>query len=279
VTSASITSADNKLFKLWHSLLTSKGIDKHGVAIVSGRRIVPELAREAGEAATILLREGNRVPPSLWEGVWGRDGNNAPPTLQIPHPSPPPEGEGITGACGARTAHLAPALFDALDEFGTHTPLLIIPTPPLSTFDPASAPTGLALALAAQDPANLGAILRSAHAFGAAQIILLQECSHPFLPKVTRSAAGANFRLPLARGPSINAVTSGFIALDMAGEPIDEFAFPRDCRLLFGEEGAGIPPSFKGRRVSIPIAPGADSLNVAVAAGIALAAYRRQHPL
>jgi tRNA G18 (ribose-2'-O)-methylase SpoU len=174
---------------------------------------------------------------------------------------------------------LTPALFDALDEFGTRAALLIIATPTLSTFDPVLPPAGVALGVAAQDPANLGAILRSALAFGAAQIILLQECAHPFLPKVTRAAAGANFRLALARGPSIKAVTTGFIALDMEGEAIDGFAFPRACRLLLGEEGAGVPGTFKGRRVSIPIAQAANSLNVAVAAGIALAAYRRQHPL
>jgi TrmH family RNA methyltransferase len=264
---ASITSADNKLYKLWHSLLTSKGIDKHGLAIVSGRRIVPELARGAGTRATVLLREGDAVP-------WAKPPH--PPAARVP-PSPRERGEGWGEE--ARTAHLAPALFKVLDEFGTHAPLLILPTPPLASFDPAAAPRGLALAVAAQDPSNLGAILRSAQAFGAAQLILLEECAHPFLPKVTRAAAGANFRLPLARGPSINSVASGFIALDMAGEPIEGFAFPGACRLLLGEEGAGIPATFKGPRVAIPIAPAANSLNVAVAAGIALAAYRRQHPL
>ncbi len=54
---------------------------------------------------------------------------------------------------------------------------------------------------------------------------------------------------------------------------------PKDCGLLMGEEGLGIPDSFAGKRVRIPIGPRAESLNVAVAAGIVLAAYRRTHPL
>jgi TrmH family RNA methyltransferase len=170
-------------------------------------------------------------------------------------------------------------LFDILDEFGTHAPLLVLPTPELPAFDSAVAPAGVEVLVASQDPSNLGAILRSALAFGARQVVLLQECAHPFLPKVMRASAGANFKLPLARGPSIRDVEGAAIALDMSGAPIDAFAFPRDCRLLLGEEGAGIPATFKGLRVAIPISGEADSLNVAVAAGIALAAYRRQHPL
>lgn len=249
IAAAQITSPDNKLFKLWQSLLGAKGIEKHGLALVSGRKIVPELAADASEAATLLLRAGNPYPPA---------------------------GEGIKSV---RTAMLAPALFDALDEFGTHAPLLVVPAPQIAAFDASVGPRGLEVALASQDPSNLGAILRSALAFGVSRAILLQECAHPFLPKVTRAAAGANFALSLARGPSIRALETGFAALDLEGADIEAFAFPANCRLVLGEEGAGIPEGFRGPRLRIPIARAAESLNVAVAAGIALAAYRRQHPL
>lgn len=276
-----ITSADNKLFKLWHALNAAKGVDKHGLAIVSGRKIVPELARTAGEGATVLLREGDTLPPFTEEGDNEVVEGGAAGAEQVAPSSGPgdhlPRERGRKD--GLRIAHLAAPLFETLDEFGTQFPLLVLPTPTLTTFAPAAAPSGLEIAVAAQDPSNLGAILRSALAFGAARVILLQECAHPFLPKVTRAAAGANFRLALARGPSIRVIESGFVALDMAGEPIDTFAFPRDCRLLLGEEGGGIPATFNGTRVKIPIAPQAESLNVAVAAGVALAAFRRRHPL
>lgn len=242
-----ITSAGNKLYKLWHSLNAAKGIERHGLALVSGRRIVPELAARATEEATILITAD-------------ADANNCPPAR-------------------ARTAVLAAELFAMLDEFGTRAPLLVLPVPHVETFDAASPPRGLEILAAAQDPSNLGAILRSALAFGAARVVLLQECAHAFLPKVTRAASGANFKLVLARGPSIRAVRADAVALDMTGAPIDAFVWPQDCRLLLGEEGAGIPAAFAGRRVAIPIAAQADSLNVAVAAGIALASYRRQHPL
>ncbi len=278
----SIVSAENKLFKTWHTLLSSKGIAKHGLALVSGRRIVPELAREAGESATLLLREGDTPPPFTGEGdheaVEGRaakSGDAAPPHGRLAATSLASGGRHES----VRTAVLAPSLFDQLDEFGTHAPLLVLPFPVVSVFDPAAPPRGLEILVAAQDPSNLGAILRSALAFEAREVVLLAECANPFLPRVTRAASGANFRLKLAHGPAIAALNGGAVALDLEGAPIDDFPFPRDCRLLLGEEGAGVPATFRDRRVRIPIGAHADSLNVAVATGVALAAYRRAHPL
>jgi RNA methyltransferase, TrmH family len=275
---SSITSADNKLFKLWHSLNAARGIERHGLALVSGRKIVPELAATASESATLLLREGDFPPPFTGEvssNVTEADARASERTA-----SPLGRSAATPPASGTpRTAMLARDLFDQLDEFGTHSPLLVLPPPPIATFDAAAPPSGLEVLVAAQDPANLGAILRSALAFGVRQVILLKECAHPFLPRVTRAAAGANFRTSLAAGPSIAALTQGAVALDLEGEPIDTFRFPQDCRLLLGEEGAGVPATFRDKRVRIPIGTAAESLNVAVAAGIALAAYRRAHQL
>ena len=159
-------------------------------------------------------------------------------------------------------------------------PLLVMPAPAVGIFDTrGSARRGITLAVAAQDPSNLGAILRSALAFEVDQVVLLAECAYPFLPRVTRASAGANFRVALSKGPSINALDTNWIALDIKGDSLDQARLPPDCAFLMGEEGLGIPDDFRGRRLKIPISPRAESLNVAVAAGIVLAAYRRTYPL
>lgn len=272
-----ITSRDNRLYRQWLSLQSRKGIERCGLALVSGRKIVPELlAARGGDGATLLLCRGDHEnPPSLWEGQ-GRDSGERRRSRLSPSRLPP-EGEESNAVPGV--VCLAPALFDALDEFGTGAPLLVLPVPHIEKREAgAGPPRGLALAIAAQDPSNLGAILRSALAFEVSEVVLLAECAHPFLPRVTRAAAGANFHLKLSAGPSIQALGVDWIALDMAGEALDEAALPKDCALLMGEEGLGIPQGFAGRRIRIPIGPRAESLNVAVAAGIVLAAYRRRHP-
>lgn len=262
-----ITSRDNKLFRQWISLGTSKGIERHRLALVSGRKIVPELLSErGGDGATLILREGNAPHPNPLPAGGARENNH-------PLPSGRRQGKGVGEVILARD------LFEALDEFGTNAPLLVLPAPQIAKHAVDEKPHGLTLAVAAQDPSNLGAILRSALAFEADEVVLLAESAHPFLPRVTRASAGANFRIKLSKGASIKALDAPWIALDMEGEALDGAALPKDCALLLGEEGLGIPQSFAGRRLKIPIGPRAESLNVAVAAGIVLAAYRRTYPL
>ena len=238
-----ITSRDNPRYKFWLQLQTARGIRKQNSAIVAGRRIVPEVTSKL-PGQTVIVREGME----------------------------PPKGH------AAHHIVLSRELFGQLDEFGTDAPLLVTGLPEIGVWEK-NVLCGLTVAIAAQDPANLGSILRSALAFGAGAAILLSECAHPFLPRVTRAASGANFRLRLMSGPSINDLEALGFGLDMEGESIFETEMPSDFLLVLGEEGQGLPDAFKGRRLSIPIAPEMESLNVSVAAGIALAAYRQRHPL
>ena len=57
------------------------------------------------------------------------------------------------------------------------------------------------------------------------------------------------------------------------------FHWPKDIRLLVGEEGPGLPPITSGTRLAVPMTGSVESLNAVVAAGMALYAYRVQHPL
>ena len=135
-----------------------------------------------------------------------------------------------------------------------------------------------------QDPGNLGAILRSAAAFGFQEALLGPLCADPFSPKALRGSMGAAFLLPLRRVRQLALDPGHWYALD--GGPgalaLAEVCLDAPLRLLVGNEGHGwqgaeLPPGVQ--RVAIPIA-GVESLNAAVAAGIACfeTARRGQRP-
>ena len=135
-----------------------------------------------------------------------------------------------------------------------------------------------------QDPGNLGAILRSAAAFGFEEFLLGEGCADPFDPKTLRGSMGAAFLVSLRRcGNLRSAVDEGrWIALD-GGEgatPLSQTDLSGPLRLLVGNEGHGwqgvtLPPQVL--RVAIPTL-GVESLNAAVAMGIACFEAARRRP-
>src|SRR2546421_1570159 len=147
-----------------------------------------------------------------------------------------------------------------------------------------------------QDPGNVGPLIRTAHALGAAGTVVLRGTADPTSPKALRAAMGATFRHPV-----VTLDDGGFIAWarkhDVTlwaaaadGIPLARALGARDpdglpggrggrgtregpIAVIVGNEGAGIRPQFNAvaaQRVAIPLAQGAESLNVAVAAGILL---------
>jgi TrmH family RNA methyltransferase len=124
-----------------------------------------------------------------------------------------------------------------------------------------------------QDPGNLGAILRSAAAFGFREALLGPGCADPFSPKALRGSMGAAFLMPLRRVPELKPDIGHWYALDggPGALPLAEADLAEPLRLWVGNEGHGwagveLPPAV--RRLAIPIR-GVESLNAAVAAGIA----------
>jgi RNA methyltransferase, TrmH family len=77
----------------------------------------------------------------------------------------------------------------------------------------------------------------------------------------------------MARGPGLNEFPANGIALDMDGEPLDDFTWPENGLLVVGEEGSGLGNATFKQRIRIPT-QGVESLNAVVAASIALA-HRR----
>jgi len=148
--------------------------------------------------------------------------------------------------------------------------------------------TGLYLFLdAVQDPGNLGAIARAAEAFGVAGLALAPGCAHPNHPRALRASAGSLLRLPVAREASAGRLDAhldtprptwlGLVA--HGGEPAPRLSPATACVLALGAEGGGLSATTEARldgRWSLPLRPPVESLNVAVAAGIALYALDRE---
>jgi TrmH family RNA methyltransferase len=124
-----------------------------------------------------------------------------------------------------------------------------------------------------QDPGNLGAILRSAAAFGFQEALLGPGCADPFHPKTLRGSMGAAFLLPIRRVETLHPDAGRWYALDDAigAVPMADADLSEPIRLWVGNEGHGwqgviLPDDI--RHLAIPI-HGVESLNAAVAAGIA----------
>ena len=164
----------------------------------------------------------------------------------------------------------------------TETPQGVLAVVP---FQSIQARPGLILILdQIRDPGNMGAILRSAEASGAGQVILAPGTVDLYNPKVVRGGMGAHFRLPVAvlDWPAIaRRVADRAVWLaDAAGETLcDQVDWTAPSALIVGGEAAGAgdqATTLATGRVSIPMAGGAESLNAAMAATVILFEAARQ---
>ena len=147
--------------------------------------------------------------------------------------------------------------------------------------------TGLALALeTVQDPGNLGTIIRTAAAAGAAGLWLSEDSVDRDNPKVLRASAGQWFRLPMAVSPDLKATV---LSCQQAGMQVVatvpsatltywEVDLRRPTLILLGNEGAGLSALglLADLQVRIPLNLGVESLNVAIAAALMLYEAQRQ---
>ncbi len=141
-----------------------------------------------------------------------------------------------------------------------------------------------------QDPGNLGTILRTAEAFGANAVMTLKTTVSPWNPKVIRSSGGAIFRLPLFPGLEADGLFERLrcqriqlIAADRSGNAsISDADFRKSVAFLIGNEAGGLEREVLKKAdctLKIPMRPGIDSVNAAIAAGIFLYEAARQRGL
>jgi RNA methyltransferase, TrmH family len=129
-----------------------------------------------------------------------------------------------------------------------------------------------------QDPSNVGAILRSAAAFGAGEVVLDRACADPWSPKALRAGMGGHFRLCLRQVADLAKSVEDFrgtavCTMPSGGRPLKEVELQGRIGWIFGTEGKGVSEALARRaamRVTIAMARGSDSLNVAAAAAICL---------
>jgi tRNA G18 (ribose-2'-O)-methylase SpoU len=241
-----ISSRTNPGFKRLLRLLGGQGIKKQGLSLFSGPKQVEEVLREfPAHCEAILFTKRHSLP-------------------RVPS--------------GVKNFVLSGELFREIDVYGTKTPILLLRFEPLSEWDSRNWPTGCTLFVPFQDPANVGAVIRSAAAFGVSRVVILQEGAHPFHRRSLKVAGSAVFRVPLFGGPSISKLRSNrypLITLSAEGSEIGKYGFPPTFGLVPGLEGPGLPSNLRHlTSLSIPMERRVESLNAALATGIALYVWR-----
>ena len=140
-----------------------------------------------------------------------------------------------------------------------------------------------------EDPHNLGAIIRTAHAAGAGAVVVAERRAAGLTETVAKAAAGALEHLPVVRATNINQTLRSLkdmgyfvYGLDERGETTyDAVKFADHAVIVMGGEGKGLHDLVKRNcdmLVRIPMAGKIASLNVSVAAGITLFAWNRTRP-
>jgi tRNA G18 (ribose-2'-O)-methylase SpoU len=175
-------------------------------------------------------------------------------------------------------------VMDGVAGFHVHRGCLAIGERPAS----AEAPANARLVVALEDLVdvdNLGSIVRNAAAFGADALLLSPRCADPFYRKAIRVSLGSVFNLPIVRARAHRwpqdlvalRTERGFTVvgavLGAGAVPLASVAPPPRTVVLLGAEGPGLSAAAIAacdHRVTIPMSPGADSLNVATAAAIFL---------
>ena len=143
------------------------------------------------------------------------------------------------------------------------------------------------VAVDVQDPGNIGALMRAGEAGGVTGMFVCGASANPFSWKAVRGSMGSVLRLPVVAGMTTDEVLSclrasgvrSVAAVTRGGMDVDAVNWSGKVAVVLGGEGAGLPDAVVAvcdARVSIPMSPHVDSLNVAAAGAILVYAARRQ---
>jgi len=135
-----------------------------------------------------------------------------------------------------------------------------------------------------KDPGNVGTIIRTADAAGAKAVLLLDETAELFNPKVVRATMGSLFHLPVFTDVRLEDILVWCAAKELplwataleGSEDLFKTQWPAKLVLIMGSEAQGVSPAVLAKadkKVRLPMAGEAESLNVAVAAGICLYSF------
>lgn len=253
-----IASRDNASYREMHRLVASAAERKRaGMSVLDGAHLV-----------AALLESGHRPE----EVAVNRAGLEDRRIARLVERSAP-----------ARVVVLSDSLFNALSTVDSPTGVIAFARTPPAREVPADAALAVLLE-EIQDPGNVGTLLRSAAAAGAAHVLLSPGCAFAWSPKVLRAAMGAHFALNIVEAADLAAFLGGYrgcsVALASRG---DTSIYDLDLRgptaLVVGNEGAGLSAATERAaavRARIPMPGRLESLNAATAASIALFECVRQ---
>lgn len=246
-----------KLLTLARDLKRRRARERTGLFVSEGVRTVEALCASPLGLRGVLLAEGADADPRLMQLLDRLDARRVP-LLRV-------------------------STTDFASAADTESPqgILVIAEIPRREPDDLPAPHRVLVLDAVQDPGNVGTILRTAAALGVDVTIALPGTVDVWNAKVVRSAMGAVFSHPVVSMAWDEAARwlrereVPLWAADAAGAPVSRVAAdpPARLALVVANEGAGVSPPVAAvaeRLVAIPMVPGAESLNVAVAAGILL---------
>jgi RNA methyltransferase, TrmH family len=260
-----ITSAANPVVKRVRLLADRRHRRREGAFVVQGIQPVWQAVEAGADVEVLILAPGLLRHAGAAAMVAGQE------------------------AAGARVARLSDELFGRIaDRDGPSGLAAIVRSAPVAVADLATGPGSLFAAVhEAGNPGNVGTIIRTASAAGAAGVILIGPSADPYDPAAVKASMGALFTVPVATAPSAAEFLSWArqagltVAATSAHGSVTcwEADYPLPLAVLLGSEGAGLPADLLAaadQRIAIPMTGTAESLNLAVAAGILLFEIRRR---
>ena len=243
-----VSSKDNKIFRLCQQLSQKKYRDKLGLYLIEGENLLEEAVKNGAEIKTVLARpDYGGCFFGTEDKVFSLDDN------LFRHLAQTETSQGIIAIVAK--PEISPARF--LDEDGGNFVVLD----------------------RLQDPGNIGTILRTADAAGYSLAIVMKGTADVFSPKAVRAATGSLFRMPVVFMDSVDELMEFTRA---AGKKLvatcfdtDRYYYDEDLReniaLVIGNEGSGISQELiegSDLKIKIPMHGNIESLNASVAAGI-----------
>ena len=253
-----VTSRDNDAYKAMAKLVASSAERRsRGLSVLDGVRLVRAYLDSGGAVESIVVSREALIRNEIAE---------------------------LVRRCAGAAAIVVPEkLFVPLSTVETATGIVAAVRTPESRQVPGNVRLVLLLD-DVQDPGNVGTLLRSAAAAGAAHVLLSSTCAFAWSPKVLRSGMGAHFALNIVEAADLGAFIAGFPGTSVAlAANAESSIYDLDLRapaaILVGNEGAGLSPALlkvatvRGR---IPMPGKIESLNAAVAGSLCLFEAVRQ---
>jgi TrmH family RNA methyltransferase len=234
-----LTSKDNSKVKRWAKLAQDARYRKsERSALIEGPHLVAALQATGGKASAILVTE---------QALQDKE---------------------IAGLAGKSPIIVSESVFRSIVEAENPPGIaaeIAIPQPKGSSGD-------VVFLEGVQDPGNVGAIIRSAAAFGLGEVVLDQACADAWSPRALRAGMGGHFNLSLRQVARLDfAGFDGTLLCTVArgGKSLKEASLQGRLGWIFGGEGRGVSQEAERQakvKITIPIA--AESLNVAAAAAV-----------